>query len=64
MKNQITRTIIIFIATAVVFTALLITAGSLTTSISQTVLISTGSAILASGLTFFMIRMFQIVEKR
>jgi hypothetical protein len=64
MKNQITQTILIFAATTVIYAALLAATNSLTGSISQTALIATGCAILASGLTFFLIRMFQIVEKR
>jgi hypothetical protein len=50
------KTVTIFVGLAVVFGALVLVANTLANTFSQLLLVSLGSAIFGSGLTFFLIR--------
>jgi hypothetical protein len=54
--NAIGKTVTIFIGLAVVFGVLVLVANALANTFSQLLLVSLGSAIFGSGLTFFLIR--------
>ena len=54
--NTIGKPVAIFIGLAVVFGALALVANTLSNTFSQILLVSLGSAIFGSGLTFFLIR--------
>jgi hypothetical protein len=55
-RTSLGKAITIFAAMAIVFTALLLAASYVTGTLAQLVLVSVGSAVLGSGLTFFLIR--------
>jgi len=55
MKN-IGKPAVIFVGLAVVFGALVLVANPLANTFSQLLLVSLGSAVFGSGLTFFLIR--------
>lgn len=65
-QNRISlgKAVAIFIGMAIVFAALIVAAGSLTNVLAQLVLVSVGSAIFGSGLTFFLIRATSLEETR
>jgi hypothetical protein len=54
--NTIRKPVAIFVGLAVVFGVLALVANSLGNTFSQLLLVSLGSAIFGSGLTFFLIR--------
>jgi multidrug transporter EmrE-like cation transporter len=60
MKNQITQTIVIFVALAIIFAVLATIGKGMADSFTQNLLIGTGAVILGSGLTFFLLRMTQL----
>jgi hypothetical protein len=65
VKTQIrTQAIAIFVGLAVVSAVLLIAAASIADSFGKGVLVSFGSAVFASGLTFFLIRMTQTESEK
>jgi hypothetical protein len=55
-RLSLTKAIVIFAAMAFVFAALLVAANYVSEMLAQYVLVSVGSAVLGSGLTFFLIR--------
>lgn len=55
-RTSLGKAIAIFIGMAVVFAVLLVTATLFANAFAQLVLVSAGSAILGSGVTFFLIR--------
>ncbi len=57
---SIGKAIVIFVGLAIVFAVLLVTAISVANTLTQLALVSIGSAILGSGLTFFLIRTTQL----
>lgn len=66
MKSQMHRPIlsaaIIFVALALAFAVLIAVAARIDGAFDQTVLLSAGSALLGAGLTFFLLRAFQIAD--
>jgi hypothetical protein len=54
--NTFGKTVTIFVGLAVVFGVLVLVASALANTFSQLLLVSLGSAIFGSGLTFFLIR--------
>ncbi len=57
---SIGKAIVIFVGLAIVFAVLLVTAINVADTLTQLALVSIGSAILGSGLTFFLIRATQL----
>jgi hypothetical protein len=62
-KNLVNRTVVIFAALAVAGISLAVGAKFMMDTFEQTILIGIGSAIFGASLTFFLIRMFTLVEK-
>ncbi len=56
-QNQLSRTIIIFVALAIASAILMLAARPLADAFSQEIVLSFATAIFASGLTFFLVRM-------
>ncbi len=59
MRISIGKAAVIFIGLALLFTVLLVAANRVPNPLAQLVLISSGSAIFGSGLTFFLMRATQ-----
>ncbi len=55
-RPSLAKAVMIFAAMAIVFAALLMAANYVSETLAQLVLVSVGSAVLGSGLTFFLIR--------
>ena len=62
-RISITRTVVLFIALAVAGVVVAISAQFVMTSLEQTIMVALGSAIFGSALTFFLLRLFTLVEK-
>lgn len=62
-KNVVTRTVVTFVALAVAGISLAVGAAFVMNAIEQTIIIAVGSAIFSASLTFFLIRLFALVEK-
>jgi hypothetical protein len=62
-KNLITRTTLIFIALAVAGISVAVSARFVMDVLEQTIMIAVGSAIFGAALTFFLVRLFTLVEK-
>lgn len=63
IKNSLTRTVVTFVALAIAGISLAVGATFLIDAVQQTILIAVGSAIFGASLTFFLIRVFALVEK-
>ena len=62
-KNQITHTVLTFVALAIAGISVAISARFVTNALEQTILVTVGSAIFGAALTFFLVRWFQLVAK-
>ncbi|HLF75156.1 MAG TPA: hypothetical protein VI524_12460 [Anaerolineales bacterium] len=62
--NSLGKTTAIFVGLAAVFVALLVAANNVPDTLNQTVMVSLGSAIFGSGLTFFLIRITQLDDRK
>lgn len=62
-KSLITRTAVIFAALVIAGIAMVVSAQSVADGPQQTILVAIGSALFGSALTFFLVRLFSIVEK-
>ncbi|HEX2991535.1 MAG TPA: hypothetical protein VHO49_12715 [Anaerolineales bacterium] len=62
-KSLITRTAVIFAALVIAGIAMVVSAQSVADGLQQTILVAIGSALFGSALTFFLVRLFSIVEK-
>lgn len=60
MKNQFVQATLIFIALVLIYAVLMVSGRGIQDAFAQNILIATGSAVLASGLTFFLLRMVQL----
>ena len=58
-KSSLGKTVAIFVGMAIVFATLIVAANYVSNSFAQLVLVSTGSAMLGSGATFFLISSFK-----
>lgn len=63
-KTSLGKSIAIFIGMAVVFAVLIVAANLIADTFARTVLVSVGSAILGSGVTFFLIRATHLEETK
>ena len=62
-KDLITRTTLTFVSLALVGIFMAVGAKTMTEGVDQSILISVGSALFGAALTFFLVRVFSIVEK-
>ena len=62
-KSLITRTTIVFAALAIAGLAVTVSAQSTANGLQQTIMVAIGSALFGSALTFFLVRLFALVEK-
>jgi hypothetical protein len=62
-KNLVTRTVIIFVALAIAGISVAVGAKFMLDAFEQTIMIAIGSAMFGAALTFFLIRLFALVEK-
>lgn len=62
-KTMITRTAVIFAGLAIAGMAVTVSAQSVADGLQQTILVAIGSALFGAALTFFLVRLFSIVEK-
>ena len=62
-KSLITRTVVIFAALAIAGIIVAVSARSVADVLDQTIMVAMGSAIFGASLTFFLVRLFSLVEK-
>jgi hypothetical protein len=62
-KNLITRTVLTFVALTVAGISVAVSARLVTNALEQTVMVAVGSTIFGAALTFFLVRLFKLVEK-
>lgn len=62
--NTLGKTIAIFVGMVVVFAVLLVAANSVTDKLDQIAMVGVGSAVFGSGLTFFMIRIAGLDDRK
>ena len=62
-KNLITRTIVIFVALTIAGISVVASSRFVASPSEQTIMITVGSAMFGAALTFFMIRLFSLIEK-
>jgi hypothetical protein len=63
MKNQFVQATLIFVALMLIYAVLMVAGRGIQDAFAQNILTGTGSAVLASGLTFFLLRMVQLRDK-
>lgn len=61
--KQLTRTIATFVALSIAGICVTLSAQFVLDALAQTVIVAIGSAIFGAGLTFFLMRIFMLVEK-
>ena len=62
--KSIGKAVAIFVGLAIVFTVLIVATGNMPGLLEQLILVSLGSAIFGSGLTFFLVRATQLDERK
>lgn len=62
-KSSLTRTVIVFAALAAAGLIVAASAGSATDGIQQTILVGLGSALFGASLSFFLVRVFSILDR-
>ena len=62
-KDLVTRTLITFVALAVAGISLAVGAKFIVDAFEQTIMIAVGSAMFGASLSFFLIRLFALLEK-
>ena len=62
-RNLIARTAITFMVLSVAGISVAVGAKFVMTAVEQTILVAVGSAIFGAALTFFLVRMFGLVEQ-
>jgi hypothetical protein len=63
-RTSLGKAIAIFVGMAIVFAVLLVAADLVANTFAQLVLVSAGSAILGSGVTFFLIRATHLDDRK
>ena len=63
-KNLVARTVITFVALAVSGISVAVSAKFVMDALEQIIMVTIGGAILGASLTFFLIRLFALVEKQ
>ena len=62
-KKLVGRTVGIFVALTIAGISVAVSSKFLTNALEQTIMIAAGSAIFGAALTFFLVRLFTLVEK-
>ncbi len=62
-KNSITRTIVLFVALTVAGITVAASARFVASTSDQTIMITVGSVIFGAALTFFLIRLFSLMDQ-
>ena len=62
-KNLLTRTVLTFVALTVAGISVAVSARFVMNALEQTIMVAVGSAIFGAALTFFLVRLFTLVEK-
>lgn len=62
-KSLLTRTVIVFAALAVAGVVIAVSAQSVTDNLQQIILVALGSALFGASLSFFLVRLFSLIEK-
>ena len=62
-KSLLTRTVIVFAALAMAGIIVTVSAQFAMDALEQTILVAVGSAVFGAALTFFLVRLFALVEK-
>lgn len=62
-KNLINRTVVLFVGLAIAGISVAVSSRFITNELEQTIMIAVGSAIFGAALTFFLTRLFTLIEK-
>ena len=62
-KSMLTRTVIVFAALAAAGLIVAVSAQSVTDGFQQTIQVAVGCALFGASLSFFLVRLFSLVEK-
>lgn len=62
-KSLLTRTVIVFAALAAAGIMVAVSAQNVADSLQQTIMVALGSALFGASLSFFLVRLFSLVEK-
>ncbi len=62
-RSLLTRTVVVFAALAIAGLVVAVSAQAVPAGIQQTILVGLGSAIFGASLTFFLVRVFSLVER-
>lgn len=62
-KSLLTRTVIVFAALAAAGIVVAVSAQFVADSLEQTIMVALGSALFGASLSFFLVRLFSLVEK-
>lgn len=62
-KSLLTRTVIVFAALAIAGMVVAVSARFVMGALEQTIMVAVGSAMFGAALSFFLIRLFSLVEK-
>ena len=62
-KNLVIRTVVTFAVLAAAGIGVAVSGGSMVEAFDRTVMIAMGSAMFGASLTFFLVRMFGLIEK-
>lgn len=62
-KSLLTRTVIVFAALAAAGIIVAVSAQNVADSLQQTIMVALGSALFGASLSFFLVRLFSLVEK-
>lgn len=62
-KSLLTRTVIVFAALAAAGIVVAVSAQFVADSLEQTIMVALGSALFGASLSFFLVRLFSLIEK-
>jgi NhaP-type Na+/H+ or K+/H+ antiporter len=62
-KSLMTRTVIVFAALAAAGIVVAVSAQNVADGLQQTIMVALGSALFGASLSFFLVRLFSLVEK-
>jgi len=62
-KQQLTRTIVTFVALSIAGISVALSAQFVPNALDQTVMVTIGGALFGAGLAFFLMQIFMLIEK-
>lgn len=62
-RNLVTRTVLTFVPLAIAGITVAVSSRFITNALEQTIMIAIGSAIFGAALTYFLVRIFALVEQ-